>query len=278
MSGQRIGRFPGSEHAVGRVWAHRSCLFLRSTLATSSPTMATSSDGGDNYIPSTLSNTLSNGTSSGDVRFLLQSLLDDKEKQLQQAGTLGQQLLAQRMELDDTVRMLLEMLDAGDGDEVREKLGELEDTIKSWDTENEQLSIPLGIKVRSSVTSSSSCLTECFSSRRTARSLHPRSRYPAVIFQGQRKGLKRPQQERQLRNPHDEPKMQLIARTMSVSCVLTILRVVSRATHAVYHHRVRVGYWQRVAGGGSAVTGPIDGEGTGSSRHEGVQRRSGEDC
>ena len=110
--------------------------------------MATSSDGGDNYIPSTLSNNLSNGTSSGDVRFLLQSLLDDKEKQLQQAGTLGQQLLAQRMELDDTVKMLQEMLDAGDGDEVREKLGELDEIIKRWDAENEQLSIPLGIKVR----------------------------------------------------------------------------------------------------------------------------------
>ena len=109
--------------------------------------MATSSDGGDNYTPSTLSNTLNNGTTSGDLRYFLQSLLDDKEKQLQQAGTLGQQLLAQRMELDDTVRMLLETLDAGDGDEVREKLRDLEDTLKGWDNENEQLSLPLGVKV-----------------------------------------------------------------------------------------------------------------------------------
>lgn len=110
--------------------------------------MATSSEGGDNYVPSTLSNSLNNGNSSGDMRFFLQSLLDDKEKQLQQAGTLGQQLLAQRIELDDTVRMLHEMLDVGEGDEVRDKLRELEETIKTWDAENEQLSVPLGVKVR----------------------------------------------------------------------------------------------------------------------------------
>ena len=113
--------------------------------------MATSSDGGDNYVPSALSNSLNNGTSSGDMRFYLQSLLDDKEKQLQQAGTLGQQLLAQRMELDDTVKMLQEMLDIGDGDEVRDKLRELDETIRTWDAENEQLSVPLGVKVRGSV-------------------------------------------------------------------------------------------------------------------------------
>ncbi|KAF7798463.1 hypothetical protein EIP86_009684 [Pleurotus ostreatoroseus] len=115
--------------------------------------MATSSDGGDNYVPSALSNSLNNGTSSGDMRFYLQSLLDDKEKQLQQAGTLGQQLLAQRMELDDTVKMLQEMLDVGDGDEVRDKLRELDETIRSWDAENEQLSVPLGVKVNGRPTS-----------------------------------------------------------------------------------------------------------------------------
>ncbi|KAJ3538769.1 hypothetical protein NM688_g6472 [Phlebia brevispora] len=144
----RTSREASSAYFQGScVGASLACLFLRSTLATSSPTMATSSDGGDNYIPSTLSNTLNNGTSSGDMRFYLQSILDDKEKQLQQAGTLGQQLLAQRMELDDTVRVLLEMLDVGDGDEVRDKLRELEETVKTWDKENEQLSIPLGVKV-----------------------------------------------------------------------------------------------------------------------------------
>ena len=51
--------------------------------------MATSSDGGDNYVPSSLSNSLNNGTSSGDMRFYLQSLLDDKEKQLLAASGLA---------------------------------------------------------------------------------------------------------------------------------------------------------------------------------------------
>ena len=110
--------------------------------------MATSSEGGDNFVPSTLPNSLSNGSSSGDMRFFLQSLLDEKEKQLQQAGTLGQQLLAQRMELEDTVRIMLETLDAGEGDEVREKLRELEETMKMWDAENDQLSTTDGVKVR----------------------------------------------------------------------------------------------------------------------------------
>lgn len=110
--------------------------------------MATSSDGGDNVIPSTHSTALNNGTSSGDIRFILQSLLDDKEKQLQHAGTLGQQLLAQQAEMEERVGTLVEMLDAGDGDEVQEKIRELEETIKAWDAENDQLSSSLGIKVR----------------------------------------------------------------------------------------------------------------------------------
>ena len=114
--------------------------------------MATSSEGGDDHSDSsTRPHTLTNGSSSGDMRFFLQSVLDSKEKQLQQAGTLGQQLLAQRMELDETVRLMLEMVDAGEGDEVREKLRELDETIKTWDAENEQLSIPLGVKVRVSL-------------------------------------------------------------------------------------------------------------------------------
>ena len=109
--------------------------------------MATSSDGGDILFPSTQSSTLHNGTSP-DLRFYLQSLLQEKEEQLQSAGTLGQQLLTQRVELDDTVRMMLELLDQGDGDEVRERLSELEVSMKAWDADNVKLSIAAGLKVR----------------------------------------------------------------------------------------------------------------------------------
>ncbi|KAH9946869.1 hypothetical protein B0H21DRAFT_891679 [Amylocystis lapponica] len=93
-------------------------------------------------------------SSTGDMRVHLQNLLDSKEKQLQQAGTLGQQLLAQRMELEERIRQLQDMdLDGGSSDDedldvsVRERYRELADTIKSWDTENEQLSSVFGTKL-----------------------------------------------------------------------------------------------------------------------------------
>ncbi|CAL1699777.1 unnamed protein product [Somion occarium] len=102
--------------------------------------MATFSDGGDATTAS---------ASSGDMRFYLQNLLDGKEKQLQQAGTLGQQLLAQRMELEERIRQLQDFdLDAGDDDDatIREKYRELAETIKAWDAENEQLSDAFTLK------------------------------------------------------------------------------------------------------------------------------------
>jgi hypothetical protein len=115
----------------------------------SSKTMTTLSDGGDGLRLFNMSGSSPHSSSSGDMRFHLQSLLDSKEKQLQQAGTLGQQLLAQRMELEERIRMLQDMeLDGGEGDDVRDKYRDLVDTIKTWDAENEQLSGALRLKVR----------------------------------------------------------------------------------------------------------------------------------
>lgn len=111
--------------------------------------MATFSDGGDVVLSSSMAGPNSSFSSQGDMRELLQNLLDSKEKQLQQAGTLGQQLLTQRMELEERIRQLQELdLDEGDGDDVREKYRELADSIKAWDDENEQLSSAFGLKVR----------------------------------------------------------------------------------------------------------------------------------
>lgn len=111
--------------------------------------MATFSDGGDVAHLASMAGHPSSFSSSGDMRELLQNLLDSKEKQLQQAGTLGQQLLTQRMELEERIRQLQELdLDGGDGDDVREKYRELADTIKAWDAENEQLSSAFGLEVR----------------------------------------------------------------------------------------------------------------------------------
>ncbi|KIP06360.1 hypothetical protein PHLGIDRAFT_515660 [Phlebiopsis gigantea 11061_1 CR5-6] len=109
--------------------------------------MATFSDGGDVVLSSSTAGPNSSFSSPGDMRELLQNLLDSKEKQLQQAGTLGQQLLTQRMELEERIRQLQELdLDEGDGDDVREKYRELADSIKAWDDENEQLSSAFGLK------------------------------------------------------------------------------------------------------------------------------------
>ncbi|CCL98238.1 uncharacterized protein FIBRA_00232 [Fibroporia radiculosa] len=105
--------------------------------------------------------------STDDMRTHLQGLLDGKEKQLQQAGTLGQQLLAQRMELEERIRQLQEVELDGDSDDenadtsVREKYRELGDIIKTWDEENEQLTTAFGSKVndtRVQVNSLDDCL------------------------------------------------------------------------------------------------------------------------
>lgn len=88
-------------------------------------------------------------SSAGDMKFYLQSLLDSKEKQLQQAGTLGQRVLAQQMELEERIRQLQEIeADKSEDDEIddqaRIRYRELADTLVSWDTENAQLSSAFG--------------------------------------------------------------------------------------------------------------------------------------
>ena len=91
-------------------------------------------------------------SSTGDMRFHLQNLLDSKEKQLQQAGTLGQRVLAQQMELEERIRQLQEAdADKGEDDELdaeaTERYRELAETIRTWDAENAQLSSAFGSKV-----------------------------------------------------------------------------------------------------------------------------------
>lgn len=88
-------------------------------------------------------------TTAGDMGFYLQSLLDRKEKQLQQAGNLGQRVLAQQMELEERIRQIQEtVVDRPEEEEVdtqtRVKYRELNETILSWDAENAQLSSAFG--------------------------------------------------------------------------------------------------------------------------------------
>ena len=81
-------------------------------------------------------------SSSTDIRQHLQNLVDSKEKQLQQAAALGERLLAQRVELEERVRLLQEV-DADKSDEItadiRERYRELAEAVRAWDFGNVQL-------------------------------------------------------------------------------------------------------------------------------------------
>lgn len=84
-------------------------------------------------------------SSAGDMKSHLQSLLDSKEHQLQQAATFGQRVLAQRMELEERIRQLQEVeVDKSEDDEIDQdsldKYKELAETVMSWDNENAELS------------------------------------------------------------------------------------------------------------------------------------------
>jgi hypothetical protein len=79
-------------------------------------------------------------STAGDMKYHLQNLLDSKEKQLQQAGSLGQRVLAQQMELEERIRQLQILeVDKGEDDEIdlgaRERYHELAETILAWDSE-----------------------------------------------------------------------------------------------------------------------------------------------
>ena len=92
-------------------------------------------------------------STSGDLKYHLQTLLDAKEKQLQQAGSLGQRVLAQQMELEERIRQLQDLEadkgeDEGIDGEARERYAELADTIVAWDRENAVLSSAFGASAK----------------------------------------------------------------------------------------------------------------------------------
>jgi hypothetical protein len=77
------------------------------------------------------------------IRERLQLLLDDKERQLQMAGTLGQRILAQQMELEDRINQLplssslVASEDQHVQQEIKDRLKELDEVLTSWECENE---------------------------------------------------------------------------------------------------------------------------------------------
>lgn len=83
------------------------------------------------------------------LRTQLQGLIDEKEQQLARAGALGQQLLAQQVELNERIAALERyehIASSGsrtpdpEGDpELRQKLTELSEALQSWDNDNEKI-------------------------------------------------------------------------------------------------------------------------------------------
>ena len=115
--------------------------------------MPTFSDGQDVSSP-TMSDLFSSPVSSiGDMRANVHLVVDFKEKQLQQVGTLGQRFLSQQVQLDECVRQIHE-LEAGLADnqdldsELRERYRELGEVVRAWDADDAQLTELLGPNVR----------------------------------------------------------------------------------------------------------------------------------
>ena len=90
-----------------------------------------------------------------DVRARLKTLLDQKEHELQSAGSLGQRILAQKMGLEERINQISELESGRTGlkddeieSEIRAKLNDLADTMHTRQHENQPLWSGFGPKVR----------------------------------------------------------------------------------------------------------------------------------
>lgn len=94
---------------------------------------------------------LANGFPNG-LRENLKSLIENKEKQLVLVGTLGQRFLTQQVELEERIQQMDDAAaDDPRDDGLRAKLADLADTMKSWESENQQMwatALSIGSQVR----------------------------------------------------------------------------------------------------------------------------------
>jgi len=89
----------------------------------------------------------------GSLREQLKSLVENKEKQLVLVGTLGQRFLTQQVELEERIQQMDDDAAADDSrtDGLRAKLADLASTMKSWESENQQMwatALSIGAQVR----------------------------------------------------------------------------------------------------------------------------------
>ena len=83
------------------------------------------------------------------LRQHLSSLLEQKTSQLQMLGTMGQEILKQQQELEERIKGFDEDDDVDEdvGEATKFKLRELDDAMKQWETQNEDMMRELGGKV-----------------------------------------------------------------------------------------------------------------------------------
>jgi hypothetical protein len=97
------------------------------------------------------SDQLKNGF-SGSLREQLKSLIENKEKQLVLVGTLGQHFLTQQVELEERIQQMDDTAANDPSDDgLHTKLADLANTMKSWESENQQMwatALSIGSQVR----------------------------------------------------------------------------------------------------------------------------------
>jgi hypothetical protein len=81
------------------------------------------------------------------LREHLQSLLEHKSSQLQMLGTMGQEILKQQTELEERIRGF-DVDDDEVGESTKRKLSELDEAMRTWESQNEGMVRELGGKVR----------------------------------------------------------------------------------------------------------------------------------
>ena len=178
-------------------------------------------------LPLTMSDALSPSVpSTGDMNAQLQLLLDSKEKELQQVGTLGQRILSQQVQLDERVRQLRELeaerVDNQSLDpKILEQYRELTEMVKAWETDNIQLTQSLDSKVRPFSCPSFNPGKIELSRHIPSQTLHCHRRYQErPTFLKMQKGRKL---VRQLQSNPGVPRTLLIVQMIPVSVRLTLV-------------------------------------------------------
>jgi len=99
-------------------------------------------------------------STADNMKMHLQHLLDSKGKQLQQAGSLEQCILAQQKKLEEWIMQIQDAMEGeGNGEEIQELYKQLVDMQLFWDEENARLSSAFGSSAKVYSLASLLCFT-----------------------------------------------------------------------------------------------------------------------